>query len=203
VAGRLIVERLDDETLVYDTERNEAHALAGESAAEFLVAEDDVSRREVLRKLALAGAAAAGTGVLVKTIVAPTAAQAQSAVCNPACAPGNFCCQPTANTCCSAGASVCCFPGSATTCCSLAAPACCAAGSTNSCVAIPFGGCTANAQCCSNVCCNGTCCPQGQSCVAGVCAALASDCNLKHHLGSVDPQHLLAALGFVAAGSRQ
>jgi hypothetical protein len=79
--GDLIVERLGGELLVYDTERNEAHALAGAGAAEFLAASGDVSRREVLRKLALAGVAAAGTGPLVKSIVAPIPANAQSAPC--------------------------------------------------------------------------------------------------------------------------
>jgi hypothetical protein len=194
VAGRLIVERLDDETLVYDTERNEAHALAGESAAEFLVAEDDVSRREVLRKLALAGAAAAGTGVLVKTIVAPTAAQAQSPACNPACGVGGLCCQPTANVCCSVSSPVCCAPGSTTSCCSFAAPTCCPTGSTNSCAELLIGACSSNLQCCSNVCCNGACCAQGQSCVAGVCAVVLSDRNLKRQLAPVDPQSVLPAL---------
>jgi hypothetical protein len=112
--GRLIVEHLDGETLVYDTASNEAHALSGAGAAEFLAA-DEVSRREVLRKLALAGAAAAGTGALVKTIVAPTAALAQSpncgtATCGPAepcCTGFDHCCDIT-QTCCGA---TCCNPG--------------------------------------------------------------------------------------------
>jgi hypothetical protein len=123
MAGRLIVEHLDDETLVYDTERNEAHALSGAGSAEFLAAEDEVSRREILRKLALAGAAAAGTGALVRTIIAPTPAQAQTAgqLCGPGntCNPGLNCCVNINNAvccaqpCCTAavGGDLCCGPG--------------------------------------------------------------------------------------------
>jgi hypothetical protein len=105
MAGRLIVEHLDGEMLVYDTERNEAHALNGVGAAEFAAAPDEVSRREVLRKLALAGAAAAGAGALVKTIVAPTAAQAQTGIaCGAAtCAAGQVCCSAPTGLCCAAG----------------------------------------------------------------------------------------------------
>jgi hypothetical protein len=124
MAGRLIVERLGDETLVYDTERNEAHALGGPGAAEFAAAPDEVSRRDVLRKLALAGAAAAGTGALVKTIVAPVAAQAQSPPL-PNC--GGLTCTAI-QTCCTFGAGApsfeCCTAGQ--TCTTLG----CAAGPT-------------------------------------------------------------------------
>jgi hypothetical protein len=168
VAGRLIVEHLNGETLVYDTESNEAHALSGAGAAEFLAVEDEVSRREVLRKLALAGVAAAGTGAFVKTIVAPTAAQAQSLVCTPACVPGAVCCQPGANACCTLGAYICCPAGSAVTCCGIGS-LCCPAGSAHGCFFPPPGPCTSGTQCCSNVCCNGVCCAQGQNCVAGLC----------------------------------
>jgi hypothetical protein len=87
---RLIVERLDGETLVYDTERDEAHRLAGSAVTEFDAAPDDISRRAVLRKLGLAGLAAAGTAPLVKSIVAPTPAQAQS--CVPTCTTAVTCC---------------------------------------------------------------------------------------------------------------
>jgi hypothetical protein len=95
VSGRLIVEQLGAETLVYDTERHRAHALSGAGAVEFAAAKDDVSRREVLRRLALAGAGAAGAGALIRTMVAPTAAQAQS-VCGGA---GQPCCPSGQNLC--------------------------------------------------------------------------------------------------------
>jgi hypothetical protein len=85
----LIVQRLDDELLVYDTASNEAHVLGGAVAVEFERATDEVSRREVIRRLALAGAAAAGTTALVRSIVAPTAANAQSG-----CVCGNGTCPP-------------------------------------------------------------------------------------------------------------
>jgi hypothetical protein len=77
--------------LVYDAERNEAHALTGSGAAEFAAASDDVSRREVLRRLALAGAAAAGGGALLRTVVAPSPADAQSAPCACPGAPSGVC----------------------------------------------------------------------------------------------------------------
>jgi hypothetical protein len=114
VAGRLIVEQLDGETLVYDTERHEAHTLSGSGAAEFLAVEDEVSRRDVLRKLALAGAAAAGAGALVKTIVAPKAAQAQSPNCGVlTCTAGQTCCSGSigVNQCCATGTTCCQFAG--------------------------------------------------------------------------------------------
>jgi hypothetical protein len=123
MAGRLIVEHLDGETLVYDTQKNEAHALAGAGAAEFLAAESEVSRREVLRKLALAGVAAAGTGALVKTIVAPSPAHAQSpTACVNApggtCAAGTTCCVATVTSaCCTAAQQCCVFGGLVASCC--------------------------------------------------------------------------------------
>jgi hypothetical protein len=145
--SELIVERLEGETLVYDTERNEAHALSGAGAAEFLAAADDVSRRQVLRKLALAGAAAAGAGALVMTIVAPTAAQAQTAACAPPCGQGLICCQPVFNACCvNIGGIGCCPPGSLIGCGNLTGT-----------------GCLFNTNCCSGVCNV----PQGQT--VGVC----------------------------------
>jgi hypothetical protein len=132
VAGKLILEHLDGEVLVYDTERNEAHALTGPGAAEFAAASDDVSRREVLRRMALAGVAAAGTGVLVKTIVAPTAAQAQSATACPL-RPNGTC--PAGTTCCVCVAG----SGIATAeCCNNATQVCLAATAT--CNACDFGG---------------------------------------------------------------
>jgi hypothetical protein len=159
----LIVERLDGETLVYDTERNEAHALSGAGAAEFLAADDEVSRRQVLTRLALAGAAAAGTGALVKTIVAPTAARAQSATCNPPCqGAADFCCGGTCvggpiNCCagvvCILGACSCC--GGSTLC---AQPnICCPGGSAFTCAKAQTAICNSNSECCSNSCVNGSC----------------------------------------------
>jgi hypothetical protein len=129
----LIVERLNGEMLVYDTASREAHRLDAEASAEFEAAPDDVSRREVIRRLALAGAAAVGAAQLVTTIVAPSPAQAQTCVnpgplCNPVsnpCCPGFGCvgdcfpclppgasCTPS-DLCCSAGALFAC-PGSGT-----------------------------------------------------------------------------------------
>jgi hypothetical protein len=74
-----VVQRLDDELLVYDTAFNEAHCLDSTAAAEFAAAADDISRRQVIRRLALAGAATATAGSLLRTVVTPPAAQAQSA----------------------------------------------------------------------------------------------------------------------------
>jgi hypothetical protein len=88
----LVVEHLIDQTLVYDRAANEAHLLQGSAAAEFAAAGDDLSRREVLRKLALAGAAAAGTGALVRTIVAPTPADAQTCTNPGTCQVNSNCC---------------------------------------------------------------------------------------------------------------
>jgi hypothetical protein len=93
----LIVQRLDDELLVYDTTSNEAHVLGGAVAAEFDAAADEVSRREVIRRLALVGAAAAGATPFVKTIIAPAPAEAQSAFC--AGLPDNTLCTPDGNVC--------------------------------------------------------------------------------------------------------
>src|SRR5438093_992144 len=89
----LIVEHLDGEMLVYDTASDEAHCLDPVAAAEFEAASDDVSRREVLRRLAVVGAVAAGGAPLIKSIVAPAPATAQSAaVCSPDCQTGEHCC---------------------------------------------------------------------------------------------------------------
>jgi hypothetical protein len=120
----LIIERLGDETLVYDPETHAAHNLGGAAAAEFAAAGSDVSRREVLRKLALAGAASVGGASLLKTIAAPTPAQAQSTgqPCGAGgtCSQGNTCCN---GTCCATGEccnspqfGVACLPGCAGTC---------------------------------------------------------------------------------------
>jgi hypothetical protein len=76
----LIVERLDDEILVYDTATDEAHQLTPPAAAEFerLTGSDGVSRRDALRRVALVGAGAVVAAPVVKSIVAPTPAAAVS-----------------------------------------------------------------------------------------------------------------------------
>lgn len=113
----MIVERLDDELLVYDSERDEAHCLSalaarvfelcdgshspaelaglagvsGEEVARVLgeLSERDLlaatsgslrfhSRRDVVRRATIAGAAVAGAAPLIKSIIAPTAALAGS-----------------------------------------------------------------------------------------------------------------------------
>jgi hypothetical protein len=165
VAGRLMVEKLAGETLVYDTASDEAHCLDPMAAAEFESAPDDVSRREVLRKLALVGAAAAGAAPLIKTIAAPTPAQAQSPT-SCAGAPGTTC--PAGTTCCVGMTAICCAAG--TTCCQFL---------------------NLSAGFILTDCCTATevCNPMGLGCVA------SSDRNLKHHLAPVGPQDVLAALG--------
>jgi hypothetical protein len=147
----LIVARLDGEVLVYDTELSEAHALRGAGAAEFAAAPDDVSRREVLRKMALAGAAAAGGTALVKTIVAPTAAQAQSnAVCSPSCPSTHHCCAGSPNICVLNSQACCGFGGFCP-----AGDVCCPG--TTSCGLDIGAACGGGAQCCSGCCANGQC----------------------------------------------
>jgi hypothetical protein len=92
---RLVVQRLDGETLVYDRASDEAHLLQGAAAVEFEAAGDEVSRRQVLRRATLAGVAAASGGLLLKTIVAPIPAQAQSPIpC------GGTTCDPATQECC-------------------------------------------------------------------------------------------------------
>jgi hypothetical protein len=209
---RLIVEHLDDETLVYDTERHEAHTLSGAGAAEFLAAEDEISRRQVLRKLALAGAAAAGTGALVRTIVAPTPTMAQSlgqpcgvggvcnpglicfggfcvADCNPACAVGEQCCHTGGGPFCAPSSNTCC----ANTSCDGLTQFCC---DNQTC-------CSNGVPCCGSICCttpqccngNTVCCGPGTVCTGGNTCSLPSNRNLKHHLAPVDSQDVLVALG--------
>jgi hypothetical protein len=123
-SDRLIVERLGDETLVYDPETNEAHNLGGAAAAEFAAAPTEVSRREVLRKAALGGAASLAGASLIKTIAAPTPAQAQSA--------GQPCTGGAGGTC-DAGLNCC-----GGTCCPTGQ--CCSGGGTTACFTL--GGCT-------------------------------------------------------------
>ena len=142
----LIVERLGDETLVYDTDTDEAHALSpvassvldhcdGQRTIAVVAAQLElpqptvvealaqleecglvegtsgdagVSRRDAMRRVAVIGAAAAAGAPLVKSIVAPTPAQAIAS--------------------------------------------CMSTGST---------GCSSDIQCCENCCINGTCHPIG------------------------------------------
>jgi hypothetical protein len=138
----LIVEVLGHETLVYDTARHEAHALSGRAAAEFAAASDDVSRREVLRKLALVGAAATA-GPFIRSIVAPTPAQAQTGLAdNQNCATSGQC----ANACC------CALTGFLNTCQTIAAcngvnGACVGSGLANG------QNCAHNGDCASACCC--------------------------------------------------
>jgi hypothetical protein len=207
VAGRLIVEHLGDETLVYDTERNQAHALSGLGAAEFLAAESEVSRRDVLRKLALAGAAAAGTGALVKTIVAPTPAQAQTLFCSGVgelpvpCAGGIFCVQ-AGDTCC--GNSFFCGAGTFCSDCPGQDPGCAAdplyCCGTTACRVGESACCNGACQDNSNTACGPTCqncTTTGQCCNAGACGGCngTSDRDLKGHLAPVGPQDVLTSLG--------
>lgn len=122
----LVVERLADETLIYDTERDEAHHLNPTAAAVFDLCDgratvdevavdashrlrqpvdfdavvqalalldergllssapelaDGVSRRDVVRRAALVGAGAVAAAPVIKSIVAPTPAHAQSINC--------------------------------------------------------------------------------------------------------------------------
>jgi hypothetical protein len=178
VAGDLIVEHLDGETLVYDTEQNQAHALSGSVAAEFVAAGDDVSRRAVLRKFALLGAAAVAAGPLVKTIAAPTAAEAQSTCTLPGTCP-NCCFGQTA-----------CFQGMACVACATAGNAC--QGGSATCCGDALGD---PGKACCNIGAggNGTCCPVGQICdQTGQCVAATSDRNLKRQLTPVDPRDALA-----------
>jgi hypothetical protein len=201
----LVVEFLDGEALVYDGETNGTHLLRGEAVAEFTAARDDVSRREVLRRMALAGVAAAGGGVLVQTIVSPTPAQAQSGQpCTPGggCVAGLVCCNGICCTCCSpvtGGCDTCNLPGEA--CCSgvccgqLFNSICCGDVGAQSC-------CSPNGCCESGSCTDqGATCLSGGTCCGGVCCATAGTCNgtscpsdqtLKRDLAIADPAATLA-----------
>jgi hypothetical protein len=164
----LVVQRLDEELLVYDTDSHQAHRLDGAAAAAFAAASSDVSRREVLRKLALAGAGAAGAS-LVTMIVAPTAAQAQSGCgAGPACTGGDICltcggisgCQFAGTVCC--GANVCDLLDSCLTC--PGGPICATLGSY----------CCGATTCLtgSQACCNGACVPETNT----QCGPTCTDC---------------------------
>jgi hypothetical protein len=130
---RLIVEHLEGEVLVYDPATHEAHSLGGSAATEFAAAGSDVSRREVLRKLALAGAVAAGGTALFETVLAPTPAHAQSAVCQTTngCSAANQC---PSGCCCQVGASAACVDpavANPTVCCGTFGGTCLAASDRN------------------------------------------------------------------------
>jgi hypothetical protein len=199
----LLVQRLDDELLVYDTASDEAHCLSGRGAAEFDAAADDVSRREAIRRLAFAGAAAAGA-TLMTSIVAPTAAQAQSTACGTGglvCTANQTCCGVALGTpdCCNNGAEFC-LSGLLCNPCGAAGQACCppvfglcpslAGGCCDG------GVCVANGGACSQVgsaCCNGVCCTPAEECNAGVCVN-ASDRDVKRDLEPVSPRNILTAL---------
>jgi hypothetical protein len=199
---RLVVERLEDELLVYDVEANQAHRLAGEGAAAFDAAADDFSRRQVLRKLALAGAAAAMT-----TIVAPSPAQAQSPVCAPPCGQGLTCAQcPGGQPICIVGTATCC--GSVP--CSIGF-SCMTCGGADVCGIAGVSYCCGTTSCFNaiNSCCNGTCgtnsdtacgptcqncATSGQCCVAGACGACQSDREVKRDLEPVDRRQILNEL---------
>jgi hypothetical protein len=180
----LIVQRLDDELLVYDTASNEAHCLTGAVADEF-EASDEVSRREVLRKVALASVAAVGGAPLVKTIAIPRPAHAQSGTCsgiNGHCATQADCC--TGLHCTGISISNDQFKHTCQNC-------------------LPAGlefGCNASSQCCDSCCCSteaGNFCLGPEVCagIPGICLPVVSDRALKHHLDPVAPQDVLAALG--------
>lgn len=161
----LVVERLGDETLVYDTDRDEAHHLNPTAAAVFELCDgratvnqlteqaakrlgppvdsetvcealemlaatmllaatpsvpSGVSRRDMVRQVAVVGAGAAFAGPLIKSIVAPTPAQAQTGctqnggVCDvdSECCSGLVCCFPS----CQSTQTICTAPGSCVFC---------------------------------------------------------------------------------------
>jgi hypothetical protein len=175
VGPDLISERLGDELLVYDLASDEAHRLEGAAAAQFRAAADDLSRREVLRRFTLAGAATMSAGSLLTSIVAPAPAQAQSGLCVGGCGKGEQCC--------TTGSAPHCEPGNAT---------CCGNGA-----------CTGSNQCCPNgaccpslaACCtNPPCCPNTEVCVNGTCQQPmpGSDIGLKREFASVEPGIVIA-----------
>jgi hypothetical protein len=155
----LRVERMGDETLVYDSDNDRAHLLSGLGADAFRRASDDVSRREVLRRLTIASAAASGAAPLLKSIAVPTAAQAQSNPCpgatNGACATSQFCCGLGTTKVCCASASECCGnnDGSSAFCCTL--PTIC-------CVTV-----SGTAQCCDTSPGSGMVCDNAAGCISG------------------------------------
>jgi hypothetical protein len=151
--GGLIVERLGDETLVYDATSNKAHRLDGAAAAAFAAASDDLSRREVIARFALAGAAASASGLLVKSIVAPSPAQAQSLCGDGPCLPSEVCCVDTLECC--GSPTHCCPTGSATPCC--LDGNCCPAGSFFNCGVADGIACLDAGICCSGCCIEGFC----------------------------------------------
>jgi hypothetical protein len=138
-SGRdLIVEWLGAEALVYDPDSQRGHVLNGPAAAALRAAPDEISRRQVLRKAAAAGVTAAGAAAVMRTIVAPTPAQAQSlgndCGANGACGTPLTCCgasggSSTSGICCVAGQ--CCSNGTQFTCFIVSCQTTCAGTFTN------------------------------------------------------------------------
>ena len=94
----VLVERVGDELLVYDTQTDEAHQLTPPAAAAFARSTAaGVSRRDALRRVALIGAGAVAAAPLVKSIVAPTSAAAGSAQAQ--CLPGGAECTVDSQCC--------------------------------------------------------------------------------------------------------
>ena len=97
----VIVERVGDELLVYDPQTDEAHQLTPRAATAFEESTAaGVSRRDALRRAALAGAGAAAAVPLVKSIVAPTPAHAGTTPCFPdgaGCSINAQCCSNNCN----------------------------------------------------------------------------------------------------------
>jgi hypothetical protein len=80
----VVVERVGEELLVYDPRTDEAHQLTPRAATAFEESTaSGLSRRDALRRVALVGAGAAAAAPLVKSIVAPTPAQAGTTPCFP------------------------------------------------------------------------------------------------------------------------
>lgn len=127
--------------------------LSGEAGAD----EPGVPRREALRRIGFAGAGAAMATTLITSIVAPSAAMAQSGIppgcsgCgkNPDCT-SNHCCQSVPGKQCNAS---------------------CCVGSNNSCHGT---GCTCVGGANNGQACNTTTCPGG-ACVCSQCTVCASD----------------------------
>ena len=207
-ADGLLVERVGDETVVYDQETKEAHCLKPLAAQVFalgdghttiaeiaaraehnlgvsvtesdvadavkqleqirlletpLVIHDGLSRREMVRKVGVAGAVVVGATPLITSIVAPTAAMAQSGIASGCLGCGqnkdcvsNHCCQSNAGKSCAEG---CCveIDNSCHACPVSGSFACTVLAST-----LPGGQCPCT--CGTAGCVNVPCCPPAKSC---------------------------------------